>query len=117
LKKGVNPRQVKKRLAEEIVTLYHGKKAGLAASEEFDRVFSQKEKPTDIPEMKVKSDNIVDLLVETKMAPSKSEARRLVQQGGVKLNDQVVKELDGKLNLEPGQIVQAGKRKFIKIKK
>ncbi len=117
LKKGTNPRHIKKRLAEEIVTLYHGKKAALSASEEFDRVFSQKEKPSDIPEMKVKSKNIVELLVETKMVPSKSEARRLVQQGGVKLNDQVIKDWETKLEITNGQILQAGKRKFIKLKK
>ncbi len=117
LKGGENPRHLKKRLAEEIVTLYHDKKAATAASSEFDRVFSNKEKPTDIQEMKVKSQNIIDLLVETKMSPSKSEARRLVQQGGVKLNDQVIKEWDAKLDIENGQILQAGKRKFIKLKK
>lgn len=117
LKKGTNPRLLKKRLAEEIVTLYHGKKLAAAASDEFDRVFSQKEKPSDIPEMKVKSQNIIDLLVETKMAPSKSEARRLVQQHAVKLNDQVIEEWDAELDIETGQILQAGKRKFIKLKK
>jgi tyrosyl-tRNA synthetase len=117
LKKGANPRLIKKRLAEEIVTLYHGNKAALAASNEFDRVFSQKEKPSDMPEVKVKSRNIIDLLVETGMAPSKSEARRLVQQGGVKLNDQVIKEWDAVLDIENGQVLQAGKRKFIKLKR
>ena len=117
LKSGANPRVLKKRLAEEIVTLYHGQKKALAASDEFDRVFSKKEKPSDIPEMKVKSQNIIDLLVETKMAPSKSEARRLVQQHAVKLNDQVIEEWDAELDIETGQILQAGKRKFIKLKK
>lgn len=117
LKNGANPRHIKKRLAEEIVTLYHGKKQAIAASNEFDRVFTQKEKPSDIPEMKVKSQNIIDLLVETKLAPSKSEARRLVQQGGVKLNDQIITEWDATLDIESGQILQAGKRKFAKLKK
>jgi tyrosyl-tRNA synthetase len=117
LKNGANPRHIKKRLAEEIVTLYHSKKQAIAASDEFDRVFSQKEKPSDIPEMKVKSQNIIDLLVEAKMAPSKSEARRLVQQGGVKLNDQIVTEWDTVLDIENGQILQSGKRKFDKLKK
>lgn len=117
LKNGTNPRVLKKRLAEEIVTLYHGTKKAAAASEEFDRVFSQKEKPFDIPEMKVKSQNIIDLLVETKLSPSKSEARRLVQQGGVKLNDMVITEWDDMLDVEDGQVLQAGKRKFIKLKK
>jgi tyrosyl-tRNA synthetase len=117
LKNGANPRHIKKRLAEEIVTLYHGKKQAIAASNEFDRVFSQKEKPSDIPSVKVKSQNIIDLLVETKMVSSKSEARRLVQQGGVKVNDQIIKEWDVVIDIEDGQILQAGKRKFIKLKK
>lgn len=117
LKNGKNPRQVKKRLAEEIVTRYHSKQAALSASKEFDRVFSQKEKPSDIPEMKVKSNNIIDLLVETKLAPSKTEARRLVQQGAVKLNDRPIKEWDALLDIENGQILQAGKRKFLKLKR
>jgi tyrosyl-tRNA synthetase len=117
LKKGANPRHIKKRLAEEIVTLYHGKKTAIAASGEFDRVFSQKEKPTDMPEVKVKSQNIIDILVETRLAPSKSEARRLVQQGGVKLNDQIISEWDTAIDVEDGQILQAGKRKFVKLKK
>jgi tyrosyl-tRNA synthetase len=117
LKNGANPRHIKKRLAEEIVTLYHGKKHANAASDEFDRVFSQKEKPSDISEIKVKSQNIIDLLVETKLVASKSEARRLVQQGGVRLNDQVITEWDATLDIENGQILQAGKRKFVKLKK
>ncbi len=116
LEKGANPRVIKKRLAEEIVTLYYGKDAAKKASEEFDRVFSQKEKPSEIPEMRVKSQNIIDLLVETKLAPSKSEARRLVQQGGVKLNDMVITEWDATLDVEDGQILQTGKRKFVKLK-
>lgn len=117
LKNGANPRHIKKRLAEEIVTLYHSKKQAIRASSEFERVFTQKEKPSDIAEMKVKSQNIIDLLVETKLAPSKSEARRLVQQGGVKLNDQVITEWDATIDVENGHILQAGKRKFIKLKK
>ena len=115
LKNGENPRNIKIRLGGELVTLYHGSKAAQKATREFEKVFTNKEKPTDISEMKVKSQNILDILVETKMAPSKSEARRLVQQGGVKLNDQIIKEWDTKIDVEDGQILQAGKRKFIKL--
>jgi len=117
LKNGANPRHIKKRLAEEIVTLYHGRKAADAASAEFDRVFSQKEKPSDMPEVKIKSSNIVDLLVEAGMVPSKSEARRLVQQGGVKLDDVVIRDWDKDLDIKSGQVLQAGKRKFARLKK
>ncbi|MBX4187567.1 MAG: tyrosine--tRNA ligase [Candidatus Doudnabacteria bacterium] len=116
LKKGTNPRVIKKRLAEEIVTLYHGKNAATVASQEFDRVFSQKEKPSDISVKVVESVNIVDALVETRMAESKSEARRLVQQGAVKVDDKVIKDWESKIKFASGQVIQAGKRKFVKIK-
>ncbi|MBI4363483.1 MAG: tyrosine--tRNA ligase [Candidatus Doudnabacteria bacterium] len=117
LKAGVNPSHIKKRLARELVTMYHGKKAADAAQKEFEKVFSKKEKPTSMPQMKVKSQNIVDLLVETKMAPSKSEARRLVQQKAVKYNDEVIDEWDTMIDLRDGAVLQSGKRKFIKLKK
>ncbi|MGE5392357.1 MAG: tyrosine--tRNA ligase [Candidatus Saccharibacteria bacterium] len=106
----------KKRLAREIVTLYHGAKAAAAAQTEFEKVFSEKGKPSDLPEIKVKSQNIIDLLVETKLAASKTEARRLVQQGGVKLNDQTVREWNALIDVEDGQVLQAGKRKFVKLR-
>ncbi len=118
LKSGANPRHIKKRLGEEIVTLYHGSGAAADASEEFDKVFSRKEKPSDMPEVRVvDSQNIIDLLVETKLAPSKSEARRLVEQGGVKLNDQVITEWDTLIDIEDGHVLQAGKRKFVRLRK
>jgi tyrosyl-tRNA synthetase len=118
LKSGANPRTSKLRLAKEIVTLYHGSKKAIESQKEFEKVFTNKEKPTEIPEMKiVRAQNIIDLLVETKLAPSKSEARRLVQQGGVKLNDQVITEWSSAIDIEDGQILQAGKRKFVKLRK
>lgn len=117
LKNGENPRNIKKRLAIEIVTLYHGAKKANTASEEFEKVFKNKEKPTDIPSMKVKSKNIIDLLVETKLAASKSDARRLIEQGGIKLNDQIIKSWDTAIDIDDGHILQAGKRKFVKLKK
>lgn len=113
---GENPRNIKIRLAQEIVTRYHGAKKAFAATEEFEKVFTKKEKPTDIPEIRVKSKNIIDILVETKLTASKSEARRLIQQGGVKLNEQVIKEWDTLIDIEDGHILQAGKRKFIRLK-
>ncbi|MBI3952661.1 MAG: tyrosine--tRNA ligase [Candidatus Doudnabacteria bacterium] len=116
LKAGTNPSLIKKRLAHELVTLYHGKKAADAAAKEFEKVFSRKEKPTQMTEMKVKSQNIIDLLVETKLAPSKSEARRLVQQKAVKFNDEVIDEWDTMVDLRNGVVLQVGKRKFIKLK-
>lgn len=113
LENGANPRDIKKRLAEEIVSLYHGKKAASEASKEWAKVFSNKEKPSEIEEVKIKSKDIVDVLVETKLASSKSEAKRLLEQNGVKVDDAVASE---STKVKPGSILQVGKRKFIKIK-
>src|SRR3989338_1686740 len=113
LKKGTNPRDIKKRLAAEIVTLYHGEQAASVASDEWQKVFSNKEKPTKIEEVKVKSENIVDVLVETKLASSKSEAKRLIEQDGVRIDDQIASE---ESDTSSGNLIQVGKRRFIKIK-
>ncbi len=115
LKSGqVNPRDLKAKLAWEIVKIYHGEKEANQAAEEFDKVFKNKEKPEEIKEVKVKSDNLVEVLVETKLASSKGDARRLILQGGVKIDDKVVKEVEFKV--KKGTVVQKGKRYFIKIK-
>jgi tyrosyl-tRNA synthetase len=113
LNAGANPRDIKKRLASEIVTLYHGAKAAAVAAGEWQKVFSNKEKPTEIPEAKVKGTNIVDVLVETKLASSKSEAKRLLAQKGVRIDDQIAGE---SATVKSGNLIQVGKRKFIKIK-
>jgi tyrosyl-tRNA synthetase len=113
LKNGANPRYIKKRLAEELVTLYYGSKKAAAASKEFDKIFSKKEKPTDLPEAEHAPGGIIDILVDTKLASSRSEARRLVEQKGVKVNDQVV-GLESQAG--PGDVIQVGKRKFLKLK-
>lgn len=112
LKAGANPRDIKKRLAEEIVTLYHDKKSAQAASKEWEKVFSNKEKPSEIIELKVKSKNIVDILVETKLASSKSEAKRLIEQKGVKVDDLIALE---ETKIVSGNLIQVGKRKFVRI--
>lgn len=116
LKIGENPRNIKVRLAYELVTLYHGKKAADLAKSEFEKVFTNKELPSEIPEVKVKSQNIIDILVEAKLASSKSEARRLIKQGGVKLNDQVIKEWNSLVEIKNGSVLQAGKRKYARLK-
>jgi tyrosyl-tRNA synthetase len=120
LKAGANPRDIKKRLAQEIVTLYHGAKAAKSASAEWEKVFSNKEKPSTIPSKKISPGSYKpsDLIVAAGLVSSKSEARRLIAQGGVKFADGIVKndntlwEIRGDDNL----IIQVGKRKFVKIK-
>jgi len=110
-------REAKARLAREIATIYHGKKEGILAEQEFSRVFKEKKFPSKIPEFKIreKSLNILDLLTKTKLAPSKSEAKRLVEQGGVRIDNEVQKDWRLEVKIKKGQVLQVGKRKFVKI--
>ena len=112
-----NPRDTKAKLACEIVAIYHGKKSAEEAEEEFNKIFRDKKKPTNIKKCKVKIKKlkVVDLLVETKLADSKGNARRLVQQGGVRINNVVQKDFEKEIEIENGMVVQVGKRRFVKI--
>ncbi len=113
LKKGVNPKEIKMRLAREVTALYHGKEAAEHEEKEFINVFSKHELPEDMPEVKAKKGTLlIDLLAEQKLAASKSEARRLFEQGAIKLNDEIVKDINAAV--APG-VLKVGKRKFVKI--
>lgn len=121
LKKGdVNPRDIKARLAGEITAMYHGKKEAQKAEKEFNRVFKEKELPSEIDGVELAEGeyNILDLLVKIKMASSKAEAKRLIVQGGIKINGQVEKDWQKNIKIERGKeiLIQSGKRKFIKIR-
>lgn len=111
----VNPRDLKLKLARDIVTQFHNAEAARQAEDEFIRVFSKRELPSDMETFTMPSAMpIIDLLVAVKFAPSKSEARRLIQQGGVRLGEDKVENLDA---LIPAQesILSVGRRKFIKL--
>lgn len=112
----VNPRDIKARLAKEVVTLYHGQDEAKKAAKEFDQIFKDKGRPSKIEEKKVSSSNVLDVLVETKLASSKSEAKRLIEQGGIKIDNQIVKDWRKTITIKDNMIIQAGKRKFIKLK-
>ncbi|MBT6253989.1 tyrosine--tRNA ligase [Candidatus Uhrbacteria bacterium] len=108
-----DPRAAKGRLAWEIVRIYNDSTAADAAQESFVNVFKNKEAPKDMPKHKlVLGTSIVDVLVETKVCSSKSEARRAIEQGGVKMNDEKVTDI--KTNAALG-VLQKGKRHFIKL--
>jgi len=113
-----NPKDIKMELAKEIIKIYHSEREAQEAQEEFLKVFSKREKPTDIEEFKLsqKEISLVDLLAETKLAKSKSDARRLLEQGGVKINDEVHKDTKEVVSFEGGEVLQVGKRRFLKIK-
>ncbi len=118
MKKGsLNPRDAKAHLAREIVTIYHSVKAAREAEAEFEKIFKQKEKPSDISVFKIKKSRylICDFLLETGLASSKAEARRLIEQRGVKIDDVVIDEWKQEIAVRDGTVAQVGKRKFVKI--
>ncbi|MFC4766953.1 tyrosine--tRNA ligase [Effusibacillus consociatus] len=113
----LHPRDAKMRLAREIVTRYHGEEAAKAAEEHFKTVFQQGSIPDNIPEVRLDAGTywIVKLLTDTNLCPSNGEARRMIQQGGVKINGEKVDSAETQIALEDGMILQVGKRKFAKI--
>ncbi|MGI6647947.1 MAG: tyrosine--tRNA ligase [Bacillota bacterium] len=119
----LHPRDVKMRLAREIVTMYHGSEAAQAAEAEFRKVFQQGELPDDLPEVLVPAKEITEgriwigrLLVVLNLVPSTSEARRLVTQGGVQIDGQRIDDPAANVLLKDGNVVRAGRRKFARVK-
>ncbi len=116
-----HPRDAKMRLAREITTLYHGEEAAKKAEEQFKAVFQKGEMPEDIPTFKVPENVISEegidmarLITEAGMAPSTSQARRLISQGAVKVNGEKINDIKVS-SLNDQDIVQVGKRKFVKV--
>ena len=113
MKGGANPKDYKVLLAKEIVAMYHSTKEADQVEEEFQRVFKEGGLPDDMPEATVKkNDTLIDVLVEQGLIASKSEARRLVDQGGIHLNNQPITSIEA--TVEEG-IAKVGKRKFLKL--
>jgi tyrosyl-tRNA synthetase len=114
----VNPRDLKRELARTLVTMYHSAEAAESAQKEFDNIFINKGLPDEIEEFSIgnnKEINILDLIVLVNFAPSKGEARRLVQQGGVSIDNEKISDLQQVISVKPGMILKVGKRKFIKF--
>jgi len=118
LKNGANPREIKFKLAEEVVKTFFGEEASLMAGEKFNKQFRDHEKPKDIEEKHIsqKMINVVELIFELGLAGSKSEARRLVEQGGVKIDDSKITDRESMIGVHDEMLVQVGKRKFVKIR-
>ncbi len=114
----LHPMEAKMTLARDIVTIYHDAEAAARAEAHFKRVFRKGKLPEDMPTHELAApQNIVDLLAEVGLAPSKSQARRLVAQGGVRLDGEKVKSIEE--TVIPGEeaILQVGKRRFVRIVK
>jgi len=111
-----HPRAVKMELAREIVTIFHGADAAQTAEHHFVSVFQQRALPDEMEEMKVDQPmTIADLLIFTQAAKSKNEARRLIDQGGVKLEGEVIDEATKLIEVKSPMVLQVGKRKFVRL--
>ena len=118
-----NPRDLKRRLARSIVALYHGDDAAAGAEREFDRMFVKGGLPDEIPEPAVdlpgQSDRervwIVALVVAAGLAKSNGEARRLIRQGGLRVDGEPVRDVDAEIPLSEEVLLQAGKRRFVRV--
>ncbi len=108
----------KKVMAYEVTKLVHGKEEADKVKEMSEKIFNGSEYPIDMPTygIKDKSINILDLLVITKLAPSKSEARRLVEQGGISINNSKVEDTNMIVTIDNEIVIQKGKKVFLKVK-
>ncbi|MBQ1378249.1 MAG: tyrosine--tRNA ligase [Lachnospiraceae bacterium] len=121
LAQGENPRDVKMELAEEIVTLYHGKEEAEKAKERFVQVFQKEEVPDDIPEIRLSAEDTAPLSVQVSTAlvemgayKTKNEIRRIFDQGGAKLNDEKVESYNS-FTAGNGDVLRLGKNRLYRI--
>ena len=112
-----HPRKAKARLGRLIVEQYHGSAAAEAAEAEFDRIFSQGNVPTDMPEIAVPADaiNIIELVIAAGFAKSNGEARRLIKQNAVSIDGRKITDIDADVPTAPGGVLKVGKRRFGRI--
>ena len=111
-----NPRDAKRLLGRTLVELYYDKDQAKKAEEHFDKVIVNKNTPEIIPEYHVKGEMlIVDILHDSEIVKSKSEARRLINQGAVSIGGEKIVDANLSLNNKVDGIIKVGKRRFLKI--
>jgi tyrosyl-tRNA synthetase len=112
----LHPRDLKMQLAWEIVDIFHGGPAANAAAEHFRTVFQLRELPSDIPDLKLQAPtSVIDILTHTGLVPTRSEARRLAQQGGIRLDGTQVDDTAQMIEPDGEHILQVGRRKFARL--
>jgi len=118
LKAGENPMIYKKMLAFELTKMLNNEKVAVQAQKEFEKVFQKRKIPSQIPEIKIRAGewNIVDLLVRTRLCSSKSEAKRLIKQGAVEIDNRTLHATRYTLHAKDGITVRVGKRKFVRTR-
>jgi tyrosyl-tRNA synthetase len=116
---GGNPRDVKARFAQEVVARFHGMEAARAALADFERRFRQGGVPDEIPEVTLKADDdglaIAQILKQANLTPSTSDAFRMIEQGGVRLNGEKVSDKALRVKRGAAVVVQVGKRRFARV--
>ena len=117
---GRNPRDLKVELAKLVITDFHSAEDARRAEEEFNRVFKRREAPDEVEERAVAAGawKLPRLLVEAALAASMAEARRLIEQGGVRVEGERRAQADEEVNLGAGQslLIQVGKRRFLRVR-
>jgi tyrosyl-tRNA synthetase len=112
----VHPMEAKKQLAWEIVSIFDGDEAADKAAARFERVHQKRQLPQDMPERYLTApENVVDIIAGADLARSKSQARRLVQQGAVRLDGEKIKDIDADITVEDEAVLQVGKRRFLRL--
>ena len=115
----LHPRNAKVQTAMSIVEIYHNKEAAQAAFDEFEKMFVKKDLPDEIEDFPIESESdsimAADILVLTNLAPSKKEAQRLIQQGGVNVDGERVNDIRENIDISTKRILKVGKRKFLNI--
>ena len=113
----VNPRDIKRKLARALVSMYYGESEAQFAEEEFDKIFINKGIPDKINEFSIseKKIGILDLITKVDFAASRGEAKRLVMQGGVTIDGEKIVDINSEIVVKDGLILKVGKRKFVKL--
>jgi len=117
MEKGGNPKNAKNYLAKKIIEIYYNEKDANSAEKEFLEIFKKKGLPNKIPKFNFKNEkNILEILTESNLLNSKSEVRRMIRQGAIKINDEKINDENLFLSCK-GQIIKCGKRKFLQLAK
>lgn len=113
-----NPRDLKANLAKEVIKIFYSAKDAAGAEYEFRKVFQEKQKPSQMKAIKIRAGkvNLIDLLKKAGIK-SRGEARRLIEQGGVKLDDKKITDWKKEIEINNDAVLQIGKRRFFRIKK
>tara|TARA_Y100001936_G_scaffold46250_1_gene45102 strand:+ start:9028 stop:10230 length:1203 start_codon:yes stop_codon:yes gene_type:complete len=111
-----HPRDLKRRLARELVTIYYDSESALKAEKDFDNLFIKKDVPDDMPQINIDSNQkLIEIMVSNTMVSSNGEAKRMIKQGAVKIDDKKVTDINIEISSNQNIILKVGKRKFLKI--